>query len=78
MPPPQPSVQRRARAELGEDLVPGRADGDGDAQLELDALAYLICKHLHPALAEFLRPGDVAPDFVEAEGLNEVGVVGMM
>lgn len=65
------------RAELGEDFVPGRADGNGDAQLELDALAYLICKRLHPALAELLRPGDVAPDFVEAEGLHEVGVVGV-
>ena len=26
---------------------------------------------------QLLRPGDVAPDFVEAEGLNEVAVIGV-
>ena len=44
------------------------------AQLELVALAYLICKRLKPALAEHLRL-NIAPDFVEAEGLYEVGVI---
>ena len=65
------------RAELGEDLVPGRADGDGDAQLELYAFVYLIFKRLKPTLAELLRPGNGAPDFVEAEGLNDVAVIGV-
>ncbi len=60
--------------ELGEDLVPRDADGNGEPELGLHALRYLP-RHEHGVAPE-QRQGsrDVDPRLVEAEGLDEVCV----
>ena len=62
-------------AELGEDLVPGDADGHGEPELGLHSLRYLP-RHEHRVASEQRkRSGHVDPRLVQAEGLNPVRVI---
>ena len=62
-------------AELGEDLVPGDADGHGKPELGLHSLRYLP-RHEHGIASEQRkRSSHIDPRLVQAEGLNPVCVI---
>lgn len=59
-------------AQLGEDLIKGNADADGQPKFLPDALADLFSDLHRGALSP--APGDVKPALIHAEGFHLVGV----